>query len=469
MVSPNAAARWAPASSCASESSSRLLVRDLRYRPGETPPWVLDGIDLELRAGECTCVTGPSGAGKTTLLRAIAGLLRGGVGEGAIDLPPTESRGGLDVGLVLQNPDTQLLCTTVGDEVRLGLEYAGLDEDAVSTRARAALGAVGLCGLESRNVETLSMGQKQRVAVAAALALEPRALLLDEPTAQLDAKGRSALVRVLAELKARGQALLVADHLPEALDTVIDRTLQLERGALLTPQGVDPEQPHWPAAASLGQVALQLEDVTLERPDGVRLVRAANLCVHRGERVHLFGANGTGKTTLLRACVGLVAPASGRLRVCGAERARPEQLVGRVSLLMQNPERQFFEDDVAAEVGFVLRRGEWLPEAAAARVAEALADCDAAELAPRSPLSLSYGEQHRVALACALAPRPALLLLDEPFAGLDLERRAQLLTRLAGLARRDGMAMVIASHDPLPWPDWATRSVVLEGGQLVDA
>jgi energy-coupling factor transport system ATP-binding protein len=209
--------------------------------------------------------------------------------------------------------------------------------------------------------------------------------------------------------------------------------------------------------------------VTLERPDGVRLLRAANLCVREGERVHLFGANGAGKTTLLRTCAGLVAPAAGSLRLCGTERPQPEDMVGRVSLLMQNPERQFFEDDVAAEVGFALLRGGSSPQEAATRVEAALADCDAAELARRPPLSLSYGEQHRVALACALAPRPALLLLDEPFAGLDLERRAQLLSRLAELARRDGMAIVIASHDPLPWPDWATRRIVLEGGGLVDA
>jgi len=428
----------------------------VRQRPGS---WT---------ASTWSCVRA-SAAGKTTLLRAIAGLLRRGVGEGTIDLPPARSRGGLDVGLVLQNPDTQLLCTTVGDEVRLGLEYAGLDEDAVATHARSALSAVGLRGLESRNVETLSMGQKQRVAIAAALALEPRALLLDEPTAQLDAEGRRALVRILAELKANGQALLVADHLPEALEAVIDRRLRLEDGALVIPESADPARPLWPAATQLGRPVLELDGVTLERPDGVRLLRAANLCVREGERVHLFGANGAGKTTLLRACAGFVAPAAGSLRLCGTERPQPEDMVGRVSLLMQNPERQFFEDDVAAEVGFALLRGGSSPEQTATRVAAALADCDAAELSRRPPLSLSYGEQHRVALACALAPRPALLLLDEPFAGLELERRAQLLMRLAELARRDGMAVLIASHDPLPWPDWATRSAVLEGGGLVDA
>jgi energy-coupling factor transport system ATP-binding protein len=430
---------------------------------------VLNGIELELGAGECACVTGPSGAGKTTLLRAIAGLLRGGTGEGAIDLPPPHSRGGLDVGLVLQNPDTQLLCTTVGDEVRLGLEYAGLDEDTVASRTRAALAGVGLQGLETRNVETLSMGQKQRVAIAAALALGPSMLMLDEPTAQLDAEGRRALIRILTELKARGQALLVADHLPEDLGEVVDRRLRLEDGVLGSAGQSDAVRPVWPGVTGLGREVLRLEEVTLERPDGMRLLHDAQLCVHEGERVHLFGANGAGKTTLLRACAGLAVPVAGSLRVCGEEPPRPEQMVGRVSLLMQNPERQFFEDDVAAEVGFALRRSGWPQQALAARVKEALADSDAAGLAGRPPLSLSYGEQHRVALACALVPRPALLLLDEPFAGLELERRAQLLTRLAGLARRDGMAIVIASHDPLPWPGWSTRSLRLEGGHLLDA
>jgi energy-coupling factor transport system ATP-binding protein len=103
------------------------------------------------------------------------------------------------------------------------------------------------------------------------------------------------------------------------------------------------------------------------------------------------------------------------------------------------------------------------------RVNETLDDCDAASLVARSPLSLSYGEQHRVALACALAPRPGLLLLDEPFAGLDLARRAALLETLAEVGCRDGTATVIASHDPLPWKDWATRRLALDGGRLVAA
>jgi len=142
-----------------------------------------------------------------------------------------------------------------------------------------------------------------------------------------------------------------------------------------------------------------------------------------------------------------------------------EQL-GTVALLFQNPQRQLFEDTVADEVAFTLKRLKLPKEDIERRVQSALAVCEAAHLSGRLPLTLSFGEQHRVALASVIAPEPGLILLDEPFAGLDPTQRLRLLKILALLRKEKGTAIVIASHDPLPDMEWADRIVVMENGRI---
>ncbi len=215
-----------------------------------------------------------------------------------------------------------------------------------------------------------------------------------------------------------------------------------------------------------GAPAIVAEGVACSYPGVGEVLKGVDLRVLAGERVHLFGRNGSGKSTLLACIAGVIAPDAGALRVAGVDVAGGATLFGKVGYLFQNPQRQLFEDTVRDEVGFSLQRLR-LPRAAVAeRVAEALDLCEAGHLADRLPLSLSFGEQHRVALASVLAPRPPVLLLDEPFAGLDLGQRRRLLRILARLGERWGTTVVIASHDPLPDLGWADRTLTLAGGTI---
>jgi energy-coupling factor transport system ATP-binding protein len=406
---------------------------------------------------------GPSGAGKTTLLRAIAGVLpKEGRRDGQIRV-----EGGRPA-LLFQNVETQLLCTTVRDEVGFGLELRDVPTRDRDERVATALDALGLADFLDRPVSDLSAGEKQRVILAALLALEPGLLLLDEPASQLDAPGRGRLVASLRALKRRGHAILLADHVFEPFADLADRRVRLEEGRLLATDGAC--EPPAPAGdlppPALGEAALAIEGLWVRDAAGRDLLREVSLEVAPGERIHLYGENGSGKTTLLRAAAGLLQPARGRVRTAGLRPSAGAPLLGRVGMLFQNPERNLFERSVQEEVAFALRRMGWPRRRIEARVSELLDRLDLSHLRDRSPLRLSFGEQHRVALASVLAPAPAALLLDEPFAGLDIESRHHLLELLAREQRLGGIAIVVASHDELPAPGWAHRRVELAGGAL---
>jgi energy-coupling factor transport system ATP-binding protein len=164
---------------------------------------------------------------------------------------------------------------------------------------------------------------------------------------------------------------------------------------------------------------------------------------------------------------GALQPDAGALRVEETNFPKAGGLLGTVALLFQNPQRQLFEDTVYDEVAFTLKRLKLQQEEIDRRVKSALTACEATHLTDRLPLTLSFGEQHRVALASVIAPDPKLLLLDEPFAGLDPAQRLRLLKILSSIRADRGTAVVIASHDPLPDPDWADRTLVMENGRIV--
>lgn len=387
-------------------------------RSGSPAPTLVD-LDLELRAGECALVQGATGCGKSTLLRALAGL-------SGVEC----SRGGLQrserVVLLLQHVETQLLCTTVGEEVALGLRSRSLSSDRIRERVRVALGRVGLSGSEQREVDRLSAGQKQRVVLAALLALDPKVLLLDEPNSALDPEARLALARVLGDLKHRGTALLIADHAPAALMDVVDRTLAIEAGRL---------------RETVGAIATRHPSLRLPAP----------VSGTRARRTLITGPNGSGKSTRLRAL------------------AARDAHTGRVALVIQEPRRSLFARSVWDEAEFGLLRRGVVESKRRARVSELLTRFDLFACRDRSPRRLSFGQQHRLAIAAALAPDPALILLDEPFAGLDPAGRNALLALLEDEQARSGAELVVASHDREPLAGWCDRIVELSSDETSNA
>jgi energy-coupling factor transport system ATP-binding protein len=494
-------------------AESLVSISGLGYRYPEAESDSLIDVDLEIEPGELIVLAGRSGSGKTTLLRACCGLVphyhggdvRGEARVAGLDVRdhgPAELGGA--VGLVAQDPETQVVSTTVRAELELPLEIRGEPPAARARAVEEVSLALAMPHLLERPVDTLSGGELQRVALAAALVGRPQLVLLDEPTSQLDPVAGDELVGLLRRLNEEwGTAIVLAEHRLERCLGAADRALAMAGGriafdgsprdllrwalehdpALATPGarmfelaglgeppvgvkdarralralGIESREapPAHPAqngsGPAGGPVALELRNAWVELDDGSGprdVLRGVDLKIRRGERVALMGRNGAGKTTLLRA-------AAGRLE---AARGRASAPAG-CALCPQSPGDLLVRERV----------GDELP-GDAGRAALDATGLDWAEDA--DPRDLSGGERQRLALAIVMAGRaagdalPGLVCLDEPTRGLDRTRKADLAEWSASLAAR-GAAVVIATHDVEFAASFAQRVVLLGSGEVI--
>jgi energy-coupling factor transport system ATP-binding protein len=412
--------------------------------------WALRDVSLEIAEGEVVALLGPSGSGKSTLLRALAGLVphfHGGRFAGRVEV------GGLDtrrvrpadlagtVATVFQDPEDQVVMALVANEVAFGLENLGVPGIEIVPRVDSVLAHVGAAHLAGRNTATLSGGELQRVCLASALAMEPRLLLLDEPTSQLDPDGAEAFLDAVTEL---GCAAVVSEHRVERVLGLADRVLYVEEGRVLLDAPVSVARAwlseHRPRYAGSPE-ALCHSSTRLDPSESVVGIDGVSFSyrstpvfdhvsfdVRRGEIVALRGPNGSGKTTLAKLAAGLLQPGSGRVT-----------RVGRATYLSQDPGRYLVKeravDEVALGVGGDIRRAR-----------AALERFGLGWAAERHPRDLSSGERERLGLAATAVGEPDLLVLDEPTRGVDPDRKAAigewLLERAAA-----GTAIVVATHD----------------------
>lgn len=241
--------------------SSVLSLSDVCWRYEDGASWTLAGIDLSLTEGEVVGLVGLSGAGKTTLLLAMAGLIPANY---AGQFSGRRSVQG-ELGIVFQDPETQFIGLTVEEEIAFSLENRGQDDRAIERRIEDVLALVGLSGFASRSPFELSGGEKQRVAIASALAHAPKLLLLDEPTSELDPKGAREVFSLIRRLKVEERmTILVASHATEELAQFCDRMLLIADGAIVMDM---------PADAFFSQVA-SLDAHGIHVPDMVRLYHA---------------------------------------------------------------------------------------------------------------------------------------------------------------------------------------------------
>ena len=431
---------------------------------GLTGP-LYSGVDLEIGPGKCLCITGSTGCGKSTLLRTMAGLHEPGPGRVLLDGQAVSQALPGGIGLIMQNPGTQLLCPDIGSELAFGLENLCVPPTDMTGRMLRAMSRVGLDSTAlplDRSVGNLSVGQKYKLLLAAVLVMEPRILLLDEPCAQLDQDGIDALNAILENFLAEGGSVVLCEHDPAPLRAIqrifaiADQTLRpADNPAPLTLPS-PPRLPRQPPVATLRSASLELGDK--------RIWDSLDFTLRQGEIAVIHGDNGTGKTSLLRCLTGFQALSSGSASVFG-EPPTPKKLRGRIGLLIQNPARQLTADTVLDEVCFSLSYRKLPKEKCRVLGMEILDKLNLETLAERPPFLLSHGEQHLVALASVLAVEPELLLLDDPFVGLDPACVAKVWTILHRLAR--GKTSVICALHRKPATHGAHSVHMLRDKRLI--
>ena len=416
---------------------------------GERPAGeVLRGVSLEVPEGAFALLVGATGSGKSTVLRLAkpeispAGRLEGSVrvfGEDVGDLDPLSSA--RSVGYVFQNPDAQVVCDTVWHEMAFGLENLGVPEPEMRRRVAESCNFLGIEPWFRARTSELSGGQRQVLALAAALAMRPRLLLLDEPTSMLDPIAQKGFLALLFRANRElGVTVVVATHEPETMTDYATCAFEIRDGRVTE---ASLERLAHPAplpslagtgAARAGGELVRLTDVWHRYGrDGRWVLRELDLGVSGGEVRALVGSNGCGKSTLLSVIAGTQRPQRGRVRNAASSSQ---------ALLPQSPKALLSRESVRDELE------EWSRGCGygAEEIDAALAEAGLADAADRHPYDLSGGQQQLLAIQKLLLTRPRLLLLDEPTKGLDRAARERLARRVAA-ARDNGTTVIVATHD----------------------
>jgi energy-coupling factor transport system ATP-binding protein len=486
-----------------------------RYPEAETP--ALKDLSFEMPERAFVVVTGLSGAGKSTLLRCLNGLIphfSGGTIAGQIDVDGRDpvKRGPQamcrHVGFVFQDPEAQFVMDRVEDEIAFALENAAVPRPEMRERVEEALTTLELVSLRRRSLSTLSGGEKQRVAIAAALALRPTILVLDEPTSQLDAQSaQDVLLRLTRLNEAYGLTVVLAEHRLERVLPFADQVLHLaDQGASVqagSPVDVMKDVDLTPPVVALGKAlgwtplpltleeakrfthtvsakehsksvadaptaaVLRVEEVHASY-NGSPVLRGVSLDLRAGEVSVIMGRNGAGKSTLLKALVGLIKPQSGQIYLMDRDIAELDvaEVCREVAYLPQDPNALLFADSVREELSITLRNHGLSSSSAPIDPEELLAHLDLQGHADDYPRDLSVGERQRVALAAVLVTAPQTILLDEPTRGLDYQAKGRLLD-LIGAWREEGRAVLLVTHDVELIAATADRVMVMEDGTIV--
>lgn len=506
-----------------------IEIKNLTYfYPGENKP-ALNSINLSIEEGEFVLLAGGSGSGKSSLVRAMTGLIPefyGGRIGGAIIL---DGRLMQDmkrkeivkkIGMVFQDPESQLVMTNVEQELAFGMENLGLHPELMKRRIMEVSGALSLHPYLKDSIPELSGGLKQKVLLASILAMQPDILILDEPTSQLDPVAGEEILTMIRRLNEdNGITVILIEQRLERCFHLSDRILIMDKGRVIY-NGIDREETaKWAAAnnnpfipplskifAAVGskqvpmtvkegrriiknlyhnnkidkntetqifesadnrqrQPLIEAEKIWFSYGNGSEILKNIELTIYPSDFIAVMGENAAGKTTLLKNLRGLLTPARGRIKINGRDikELNVEAMARMVGYLSQNPNDYLFRQTVEEEIAFTL---ENLGIEKENRVDELLGKFALKQYKEVNPRDLSTGERQRAALAAILAADPLLIILDEPTRGLDYEMKASLGELLTSL-QKEGHAVLVVTHDVEFAAEYAEEIVLMSRGQII--
>jgi energy-coupling factor transporter ATP-binding protein EcfA2 len=515
-----------------------ISVEDLSFQYSTGKSRVLRNINLVVPQGAYVALVGPSGSGKSTLCftmngiipHSIAGILSGSV---VVDSLNTREHHVYElaekVGIVLQNPESQLFAMSVEEELAFGPENLGLPREEISARIEDALSIIGIADRE-RFPFSLSGGEKQKLAIASILTMNPSHLVLDEPTSQLDPRGRKSVYDVLNGLHSHGMSIILIEHNTEYVAEHAQQVLVVKDGAVcasgsprevfsrvdemktlgiqvpevaeltyelykrraiervavtledavsllehLTCEGASPPGTNFEPEFKKGENSLQpskadpaieVKNLSFQYSD-IPVLNNVSLTIGQGDIAAIIGQNGSGKTTLVKHFNGLLRPREGEIFVFGESIRNKSvaQLAQKIGYVFQNPDHQIFADSVFEEVEFGLKNLHVPPEERMERVSAVLKQTDLFKYKDTHPISLSGGEKQRLVIASVLVMNPRILILDEPTTGLDLKSSRSIIELVRALYQQN-RTVVLVTHDMKLVAEMAHRILILKEGSV---
>lgn len=500
---------------------------------------VLQNVDLEIDEGEFVLIVGPSGAGKSTLCQALNGIIPNVMGGEMTGDVIVEGREVYELelkdlassmGMVFQDPNAQLCNIYVEDEIAFAPENLCVEPDEIRHRIRDGLNKVGLEGFEKRKVFELSGGQKQKVGIASVLSMEPKILVLDNATANLDPQATKDVFDLLKRLhREHGHTIVVVESKIDDIIHLVTRIVVMDEGRIIAdgepreilrssgkkllelglwvpemtelalrleqegfrfrrfPISVEEASEEMVGRWSPSRVELKTLSEEVGRPDaftvkglnyrypsGTHALKDVNFSIPQGDFVAVLGTNGSGKTTLIKHLMGIIPPPQGSVFLKGEDIAgRPLlSMTEHVGYVFQNPEHQFVADTVFEECIYSLRQkhglrpGDPLPPEVAAKGEEALRQINLWEAREKNPFMLSGGEKRRLSVVASLILGQDIVILDEPTTGQDFRSATRLLTLCDDL-NRQGKTVIMVTHDIRLVCRWARSALVMHDGRMI--
>lgn len=508
-----------------------IKVKDLSYYYPDTSKPALDKINVEIPEGQFVLIVGASGSGKSSLVRAIAGLIPnfyGGRYGGSVYLNNTDIRNmnrrtvGNTAGMVFQDPESQLVMSSVEQEIVFGMENLGLSNSLMKRRLMEVTNALGLSDCLETFISELSGGQKQKVALASVLAMQPEILLLDEPTSQLDPVASDEILSIVKRLnEENGITVILAEQRLERCFHLADRVLVMDKGQIVydhhAPEAItywalkndsafvpplaklfaSVKYPEIPTTVKQGRELLKpyckINNFAMKSPtarkklfevepeqdepvldiknlwftfaNGKDALKNVNIKLHPGDFTVIMGENGAGKTTLLKHINGLLKPGRGTVKILGKDTRKlsVEEIASWVGYLAQDPNDYLFLPTVEEELSFTLKNLH-LPDNGI--VQDTLLRLKLDSCKDVNPRDLSTGERERVALASVLVTRPKILLLDEPTRGLDYQLKKE-LGEILLMLQAQGTTIIVITHDVEFAAEYAATIVLMSQGSII--